>query len=1365
MKVKILLLIAITFTIHPIFAQQGPIEPHNLGEGQLLGISKPLKDIPPITEAEWALMTGKAEAKLLNPKLRLRYFPYESTALPKGEDAVWQKSQGNTRIPLEDPTVNFQGQTSPYFPPDCNGAAGPGHYMQTINTTYAIYSKSGELLAGPTNMNQLFGSVPGANCNDGDPIVLYDEMADRWLAAEFSLCGSPDRMLVAVSQTNDPTGAWYQYSFNMSGMPDYEKFGIWPDGYYMATNTSNGTDIYVFQREIMLTGGTNPKMVSFDNPWRPTSIDGFMMVPPLDNDGPAAPAGAPGLFIAFNDDAIAGGTDQLWIYELDVDWNTPSNSTFNRVQQIDVAAFDSNFGNNWNNIKQPNTSQKLDAIPQVVMNAPQYRNFGDYQTIVCCHTVDVDATNHAGIRWYELRKTSGDWTVRQQGTYAPDEHSRWMGSIVMNGQNEIALGYSISSSTEYPGIRYTGQSREEYAQASGIMDIAEGNIWSGTNSQTGANRWGDYSLMSVDPEDDHSFWYTNQYVSGGQRTRIAGFSFSPLGPLAIFQVNTTLPCLNDTVTLSDESSGNPTAWNWSFTPDNVIFLDGTTSNSQNPIIQFTTLGTYSVELTVTNDLGSNTLVREDYIHVNEANPQFTADATTIVINNPVIITDKSTCEVTSWEWNFGEGAQPPTASGAGPHLVIYESTGQKTITLTVNGSFTEVKTNYITVTDDVFTMKNQSITTCSGTFYDSGGPENNYGNNQNLTTTFNPSYPGNQVSVTFSTFELQTSNNCSSDKLTIYNGRSAFSSAIGTWCGTDSPGTITADNIHGALTFVFSSNASTVAPGWEASITCVSLVDQPIDLTAQAISDTEIELTWQPNANGDDVMLVWSAGVTGMPVAGVIYQPGDVLSGGGTVLYTGSNNEFTHADLLPSTTYHYTAFSVNDELDYSAGTVTEETTLSAPPTLTVNPEMIEVSSEAGTTSFAVTSNTTWQVSSTADWIAYTPSGDGDGSILVEFNENSLTLPRTANIVVTAPGLDPVTVILNQTGSPAYLTITPLAYTVDSLAGTVSYSVSSNAPWTVSGSYPWVEVNASGTGNGTIVAEYQANESAYLRTATFTVVAPEPAAPVELTLSQEAAVAVLRVSPTSQQTASTAGTVTYTVEANFDWAVISDADWATPEITNNETLSVNVEQNISLEPRNAILVVSGLQLSQDVMLEQQAADTLLIVSPPIQQVSSAPGQVSFDVISNTSWTASADSAWLSVTLSGNGSGNVLVNYQGNGSTQMRSSLITIQAQGAAPQMVVLEQEGSGLGLEDIKRDMIRIFPNPANTSFVVQVPGDIMDDYSVEVLQLNGQRIVKQHGDGQATCTIDASQLNAGTYLVRVSSKGEVILNHLIVIMR
>lgn len=505
-------------------AQEKSVSPSLTGKGIYHGLSQPLRDIPAMTPDEWEKMESDA-MKPRNEEIRERDYPFAETALPKGDDPAWQRKAGTT-FPPKAPIVSYDGQTSPYYPPDCNGAIGPNHFMQTINTVYAIYSRTGTLLAGPTNMNLLFGNVTGANCNDGDPLVLYDEQAGRWVAVEFSICGSNNYMLFAVSQTNDPTGAWHRYSFDVDDMPDYEKVGIWSDGYYMGTNNdaSGKKDIYVFERAKMLSGLT-AQMVGFDNPWRPTTIDGFVCVPPVDNDGQAAPSGSPGLFIAFNDDAIGGGSDQLWIYSLSVNWTTPSASTFTRSQQISVPAFSSDFGNTWTNIKQPGTSQKLDAIPQVIMNAPQYRNFGTYQTIVCCHTVDVDATDHAGIRWYELRKTTGTWSLRQSGTYAPDANSRWMGSIRLNNQNEIGLGYSISSSTVYPGIRYTGQSATAYAAGAGVLDLAEQTIITGSYAQTGAERWGDYSSICIDPSDDKTFWYTTQYPgSGGSRkTRVASF--------------------------------------------------------------------------------------------------------------------------------------------------------------------------------------------------------------------------------------------------------------------------------------------------------------------------------------------------------------------------------------------------------------------------------------------------------------------------------------------------------------------------------------------------------------------------------------------------------------------------------------------------------------------------------------------------------------------------------------------------------------------------------------------------------------------------------------------------------------------------
>jgi PKD repeat protein len=592
------------------------------------------------------------------------------------------------------PIMNFSGQTSPYFPPDANGAAGPNHYMQTINCVYAIYNKSnGALVAGPTALNTLFNGVTGSNYNDGDPICLYDEQADRWLVGEFSISGSNDYMLIAVSTTNDPTGTWHAYSFDVSDMPDYEKFGIWQDGYYMGTNTSGGSDIYVFERSAMLTGGS-PQAVGFDNPWRPQTIDGFMCVPPVDNDGAFAPAGAPGLFITINDDAVGGGSDQLWIYELDVNWTSPSSSTFTRVQQLAVPSFDSNFGSNWDNIKQPGTTRELDAIPMVVMNVPQYRNFGTYQTLVCCHTVDVDNTDHAGIRWYELRKTTGTWTLRQSGTYAPDGHSRWMGSIAMNGFGEIGLGYSISSTSVYPGIRYCGQSQAAYNAGNGVLDIAEEVIQNGTSSQTSYNRWGDYAGICVDPANYHTFWFTTQY-GGSRQTKIAAFEFTAAPLTAEFSGNPTTVCTGGNVTFTDLSSGSPTSWSWSFP-------GGTPSSStiQNPVIAYNTPGTYNVTLTVSDGSGNDSETKTGYITVSGITADFAGTPTLVTVGNTVSFTDNSSCDPTSWSWSF-PGGTPSTSTSQNP-VVTYNTAGTYSVTLTATnagGSDSETKTNYITVSE------------------------------------------------------------------------------------------------------------------------------------------------------------------------------------------------------------------------------------------------------------------------------------------------------------------------------------------------------------------------------------------------------------------------------------------------------------------------------------------------------------------------------------------------------------------------------------------------------------------------------------------------------------------------------------------
>lgn len=612
-QVALLAFISFTFSFQ-LKAQYIPKAPLLISTGTYLGETKALRDLPVVSPNEYNAMVTKANKKLLNPKLKDRSYPYASSAFPKGPDAAWQKEMGAVESKKRKPVMNFEGQTSPFYPPDCNGSVGPSHYFQTVNTTYAIYAKTGTKVAGPTDLNLVFGSVTGSSCNDGDPIILYDDQADRWLFVEFSLCGSNQYMLIAVSSSPDPTGTYHAYSFDVADTPDYEKMGVWRDGYYMATNTDPGSDVYVFEREAMIAGAASPKMVAFDNPNRPTSIDGFMCIPPIDNDGAFAPAGSPGMFIAMNDDAIGGGSDQLWIYELSVNWTNPAASSFARTQQINVSPFDSNFGNTWTNIKQPGTTQKLDAIPQVIMNVPQYRNFGTYQSIVCCHTVDVDGTDHAGIRWYELRKTTGAWSVRQQGTYAPDAHSRWMGSIMLNTTGKIGLGYSISSSTEYPGIRYCGQSSNAYASATNTLDVAEEIIHSGSFSQTNAERWGDYSLLSVDPTDNETFWFTTEYVGSGDshKSKIASFKILA-SPTVITQaatsVTATTAALNGSVNPNGLATDYYFKWGTTSLYGNVTATVPAGSGSVNLAVNANLTGltpgtTYHFALVATNGDGT-----------------------------------------------------------------------------------------------------------------------------------------------------------------------------------------------------------------------------------------------------------------------------------------------------------------------------------------------------------------------------------------------------------------------------------------------------------------------------------------------------------------------------------------------------------------------------------------------------------------------------------------------------------------------------------------------------------------------------------------------------------------------------------------
>lgn len=439
--------------------------------------------------------------------------------------------------------ANFDGVTnlSGVLPPDTNGDVGPNHYMQWVNLSFAIYSKTGALLYGPAAGNTLWSGFGGVcqTRNDGDPIVLYDQLADRWMVSQFAVPGGTSgyHQCIAVSQTGDPTGAWYRYDFlySSTNMNDYPHFGVWPDGYYMTVHefanasTWAGQGVAVFERSQMLQG-LPARMVKFNLYSTDPNMGGML---PTDLDGPAPAAGTPNYFVEPDDNAGGFPQDQVQVWAFHVDWANTANSTFTRTTTLATAPFDSNMCNGARAcIPQSGTTAKLDAISDRAMYRAQFRDFGGYQTIMLNHTVDATSTDRAGIRWYELRNTGGaGWAINQQSTFSPDATNRWMGSVAMNGSGDIAIGYSASSSSMFPALRYTGRLSTDPLNT---MTQGEGTLIAGTGAQTHtAARWGDYSMLSVDPSDDCTFWYTSEYVqttgSAPWRTRIGSFKLANCG--------------------------------------------------------------------------------------------------------------------------------------------------------------------------------------------------------------------------------------------------------------------------------------------------------------------------------------------------------------------------------------------------------------------------------------------------------------------------------------------------------------------------------------------------------------------------------------------------------------------------------------------------------------------------------------------------------------------------------------------------------------------------------------------------------------------------------------------------------------------
>ena len=441
----------------------------------------------------------------------------------EGDDPLAKYSDNlRNRTPTREPELVFETGASGSSPTDPSGAVGPNHYISVINTAFQIFDKSGNSLTGGlVSPNPTI--FPSGGCCD--LTASYDNVADRWV---LTFLGGG--VQVAVSDSPDPVnGGWTVYSY--SAVSDYQKLSVWRDGYYMTENTGSANKLHVFQRDAMIDAsseGTEPQILSFSLPGLVTSGFHSPQVLNISNDNWPTTGGATVMYM--QDDAWAGvSTDHVKLWNVDIDWETPGNSEISAAVELTTTPYVSVFdGGSFVNLPQPNGGPTLDALQATVMNQAQYRKFSTHNSALFNFVVDVDGSSakQAGIRWYELRQTADGqpWTVYQEGTYtAPDNRHAWNASLIMDVRGNIGMGYTGMSSPNSSdtgvllGSYYTGRFSSDPIN---VMTIAEGTIIAG-DANIPSTRYGDYSKIDIDPDNDKKFWFINEVMSGG-RKNIAG---------------------------------------------------------------------------------------------------------------------------------------------------------------------------------------------------------------------------------------------------------------------------------------------------------------------------------------------------------------------------------------------------------------------------------------------------------------------------------------------------------------------------------------------------------------------------------------------------------------------------------------------------------------------------------------------------------------------------------------------------------------------------------------------------------------------------------------------------------------------------
>ncbi|MFC7356368.1 proprotein convertase P-domain-containing protein [Jejudonia soesokkakensis] len=573
-------------------------------------------------------------------------------------------------IAARPPSLVFDVNNNVSSPSDPSLAVGPDHVFIVYNTGFIIYDKEGNDLTGPLNTSTIFPS--GGCC---DLTVSYDNAADRWVVT--FLGGGAQ---VVVSDGPDPIASnWFAY--NIPQISDYQKLSVWWDGYYMTDNTGGTNKVWAMDRTAMLAGDPNASIQGFNLPGIVT--DGFFSPQALNISNDNFPTSGGATIVYQQDDAYSGvSEDHLKLWTIDVDFDTPSNSTVSSPVEIPTTPFIGVFdGGSFSNLSQPGGGQDIDALQATVMNQAQYRKFSTHNSAVFNFVVDTDAGGGelAGVRWFELRQ-DGDgmpWTIYQEGTYtAPDGRHAWHASLIMDVFGNIGMGYSsMSGPTSTETVRvssyYTGRFASDDLN---IMTVTEELIDNGTQN-IGGFRYGDYSKIDVDPNDDKTFWFINEYRKTGGENVVGRFKIAPdfnndMGVVSIDEPLDGILTASENVTVT-------------------IFNFGEDSQSGVPV-ELTVDGTVVANETFTGPLEGQTSTQYTFttpVDFSEEGRTFEVSARTILASDEDTTNDSTSRNITHVFAN-DIGVIEITAPDSG------EGLGSETITVIIENFGAEDQSNF-----------------------------------------------------------------------------------------------------------------------------------------------------------------------------------------------------------------------------------------------------------------------------------------------------------------------------------------------------------------------------------------------------------------------------------------------------------------------------------------------------------------------------------------------------------------------------------------------------------------------------------------------------------------------------------------------